>query len=187
MLQCHEKDINIAVDTGEDYIEERQLLEPLSSKQSDITISLVPAGSKGIGKVLAAVAIVATIYFVPILATQAGGMTTLAAGATSFGAKLGISIATNFAINLALTGFAEMMAPDPAVDKDAPTNYLFNGDAQAISEGDPVPILYGKLRVPGRPVSIEINTANRAFENLLFGYNFNFSTGELRVLHGRDE
>lgn len=182
MIQCHEKNINIAVDTGEDFIEEGQLLEPLSSKQSDITISLVPAGSKGAGKILAAVAIIATIYFFPVLGTQASSM--YAAGATT--TSLGVSIAASFAMNLALTGFSEMMAPDPAVDKDAPTNYLFNGDAQAIAEGDPVPILYGKLRVPGRPISIDISTANRAYNTLNISYHYDSRSGELRMRNGRD-
>ena len=48
------------------------------------------------------------------------------------------------------------MAPDPAVDKDAPTNYLFSGGANNAVEGDPIPILYGELRVPGRPISVDI-------------------------------
>ena len=71
MIDCHEKGINVAVDTGTDFIEEETLLEPLSEKDSDITISLIPAGSKGVGKILAAIAIVATIYFFPVLGTQA--------------------------------------------------------------------------------------------------------------------
>jgi hypothetical protein len=48
------------------------------------------------------------------------------------------------------------MAPDPAVDQDAPTNYLFSGGANNAVEGDPIPILYGELRVPGRPISVDI-------------------------------
>ena len=47
------------------------------------------------------------------------------------------------------------MAPDPSVDQDSPENYAFNGNAQNIVEGDPIPLLYGELRVPGRPVSVE--------------------------------
>ena len=61
-----------------------------------------------------------------------------------------------FAANLALSGLQQIMAPDPAVDQDAPTNYIFSGGANNAREGDPVPILYGELRVPGRPISIEV-------------------------------
>ena len=154
MIDCHEKGINVAVDTGTDFIEEETLLEPLSEKDSDITISLIPAGSKGVGKILAAIAIVATIYFFPVLGTQASSF--YAAGATTLSTT--VLAAASFAMNLASVGFDEMMAPDPSVDQDAATNYLFNGDAQAIAEGDPVPVLYGELRVPGKPISIDIST-----------------------------
>ena len=48
------------------------------------------------------------------------------------------------------------MAPDPAVDQDNPSNYLFSGGANNSVEGDPIPIMYGELRVPGRPISVDI-------------------------------
>ena len=60
------------------------------------------------------------------------------------------------AVNLSLSGIQQMMAPDPAVDQDSPTNYLFSGGASNSVEGDPIPILYGELRVPGRPISVDI-------------------------------
>jgi hypothetical protein len=47
------------------------------------------------------------------------------------------------------------MAPDPAVDNSNPTNYLFNGATENAVEGDPMPILYGELRIPGNPISME--------------------------------
>ena len=55
-----------------------------------------------------------------------------------------------------MMGIQQMMAPDPASDSDQEESYLFNGAEQNIVEGDPVPLLYGKLRVPGQPVSFEI-------------------------------
>ena len=55
-----------------------------------------------------------------------------------------------------MAGITQMMAPDPSVDTDQEQSYLFNGAEQNIIEGDPVPILYGKLRVPGQPISFEI-------------------------------
>jgi hypothetical protein len=35
-------------------------------------------------------------------------------------------------------------------------NYLFSGGANNAVEGDPIPILYGELRVPGRPIAVDI-------------------------------
>jgi hypothetical protein len=55
------------------------------------------------------------------------------------------------------------MAPDPSVDSQQDESYLFQGTAQTAVEGDPVPIVYGKLRVPGRPISFEVRNRNQAF------------------------
>jgi len=77
------------------------------------------------------------------------------AGSTFFG-KMAIGIATN----LAIAGIQQMMAPDPSTDGDQTESYLYNGSEQNIVSGDPVPVLYGRLRVPGQPISFEI-TGNR--------------------------
>ena len=61
------------------------------------------------------------------------------------------------AVNLALVGIQEMMAQDPSVDADQEESYLFNGQEQNIIEGDPVPVLYGKLEVPGQPINFELS------------------------------
>jgi hypothetical protein len=37
------------------------------------------------------------------------------------------------------------------------------GAEQNIIEGDPVPVLYGRLRVPGQPVSFEIAGASATY------------------------
>lgn len=67
-----------------------------------------------------------------------------AAGVGTFIAGIGV--------NLAATSLAMMMQPDPSVDREQPPTYLFDGSQQNVVEGDPVPILYGELRVPGRPI-----------------------------------
>jgi predicted phage tail protein len=78
------------------------------------------------------------------------------AGGTFFG-KLAIGVATN----LAIAGIQQIMAPDPSSDGDQTESYLYNGGEQNIVSGDPVPVLYGRLRVPGQPISFEI-TGNRS-------------------------
>ena len=91
----------------------------------------------------------------------------MAAAVPVQGTFLGMSAATIqmglglLAVNLGMMGIMQMMAPDPAVDDGAstPENYLFNGPVQSIVQGDPVPVLYGKLRVPGQPVNFEITGA----------------------------
>jgi hypothetical protein len=51
-----------------------------------------------------------------------------------------------------------MLAPDPATEDKEEEGYLYTGGEAIIVEGDPVPLLYGKLRVPGQPISVALNT-----------------------------
>jgi predicted phage tail protein len=163
LRKCHENDIGFILDTEESgTLNHEDLLAPVS--KGDITLALAPAGSKsGISKILAAVAIIAVIYFTGGFAGLGTGTVTAAgpaqigwAVAAGGGLSISGSMVALFATNLALAGLQQIMAPDPAVDQDSPTNYLFSGGASNAQEGDPVPILYGELRVPGRPISIEV-------------------------------
>ena len=163
LLDAEERGVGFTLETAGKFEEdEKDLLLPL--RQGDITFAALPAGSKSGGaKIFAAF----VLFFVlgPMAASAAGGgtaATAAAAGtagtAATAGTFLGMTAAqiTNavgmLSVNLALTGIQQLMAPDPAVD-DNPTNYLFNGAEQTLAEGDPVPLLYGELRVPGRPIS----------------------------------
>jgi predicted phage tail protein len=150
--ECHENNIDFAVETAGEQEGDDNLLTPL--KEGDVTIAIIPAGSKSaFGKILAAIAIIAAIYFFPVLGTEAASL----AGVTG---SIGGLTAVSVALNLAMAGISQMMAPDPSVDGEGPENYAFNGNAQNIQEGDPIPILYGRLRVPGRPISINIKNSS---------------------------
>lgn len=155
--QCHEDDIGFILDTEEGSIGTEDLIIPVT--KGDITLSIAPAGAKsGISKILAAIAIVIIIIYAPQLFGAVEGAGAFATGASSFAAGLNMygQMAALFAAQLALAGIQQIMAPDPAVDQDSPTNYLFSGGASNAKEGDPIPLLYGELRVPGRPVSVEV-------------------------------
>ena len=162
LIDAHEKGVGFHIDVAGEEIEyEEELLLPLH--EGDITITPVPAGAKGGGKILAAILIaVVAFYAMPYLIAGAnmtvgvGG--SIAMGSTALGTALTVAQYALYGIaaSLAMSGLAEMMAPDPATDADQQTSYLFNGSEKNVIEGDPVPVLYGKLRVPGRPVSFEI-------------------------------
>ena len=159
LRKCHENDIGFILDTEENgALDHEDLLSPVA--KGDITLALAPAGSKkGLTKILAAIAIIAVIYFTGGFAgLGVGGANTGYMVAASGGLTITGSMTVLFAANLALAGLQQIMAPDPAVDQDsgANTNYLFSGGANNAREGDPIPILYGELRVPGRPISIEV-------------------------------
>lgn len=164
ILEAVDKNIGFCFETSGKSVEtENDLLTPL--KEGDVTIAPVPAGSKGFGKVILAI-VIAYIAFQmgqPIDPTAAEVAAAESVGATAAGtaptstmaalSKAGYVVAAN----LAMTGIAEIMAPDPATDGGGgDENYIFNGAATNHREGDPVPLLYGELRVPGRRISANI-------------------------------
>lgn len=150
LVECEERNIGFTLQRGTEFInDEDDLLVPL--KDEDLIIATVPAGSKsGMGKIFAALAI-AALFVIP----GAQGAAMIELGAT------GTKIATALAVNLALQGVMQIMAPDPSVDEDEPQSYMFNGTQQNIVEGDPVPLLYGELRVPGRMIGMGTIVAAR--------------------------
>ena len=172
LMECHEKDIGFLCQVGDEALQDEEELL-LSLGEGDIYISPQPAGSKsGIGKILAAIAIIALVIYAPQLMVAAAS-----AGGTA--GTIGMSIAgfvmaatpvlIGLAVNLALTGIQQMMAPDPSVDdfnNDKETSYLFQGAEQNVIEGDPVPVVYGQLRVPGRPIAFEVRNKEGVFSNM---------------------
>ena len=158
LVDCAEKGINFTCQVADKPIEdERELL--LQYEEGDMIITALPAGSKsGIGKILAA----AVLITIGVLTYGAG----TAAGASAFMAKWGTMIGmtlVGMGVSLGMAGIQQIMAPDPSVDNQQDESYLFQGSGQNILEGDPVPVLYGKLRVPGRPISFEVKNAQQTF------------------------
>ncbi len=135
----------------------------LSLNNEDIIITEVPAGSKSGGqKILAAVILIAVAIMLP--GSFSGMMGALAtdgmfsvAGATVF--------LTMTAVNLALTGITQLLAPGPETDEGTPESYLFNGPSNNIAQGLPVPVAYGELIVGGAPISFSYNGQPRTSYN----------------------
>jgi predicted phage tail protein len=182
LIDCHDNDIGFEVDVANsklDYAEEMLM----NLQDGDVTITPIPAGSKSGGaKILAAMAMIALVVAMPaILGTGVTTMTTaqgavLTMGSTpgllgTAGSFMGLSTGAlqlgvgMLAVNIGMMGLAQVMAPDPATDADQEQNYLFNGNQQNIVEGDPVPVLYGQLRVPGQPINFEVGGASSSIYN----------------------
>lgn len=174
LIEKYEEGIGFHIDVAGNEIEDpREIL--LDLKEGDITVTPIPAGAKsGAAKILVAIAItVATAGVGASVAAGAGlfgGFGAAFASGGAFAAGLAAAagstwglMALGVAVNLALTGITQMMAPDPSTDNDQEQSYLFNGAEQNTIEGDPVPILYGRLRVPGQPVSFEIVGAQSSY------------------------
>jgi len=156
--------------------DERELL--LEDKNiGDFTISAVPAGSKKAGKIIVG----AILLYVGFMMTPADGGATLSKG-MAFTQKMLYAVGTN----LVMTGVQEMLAPDPSVDDAQDESYLYQGTTQTILEGDPVPLLYGKLRVPARPISTSVRNERLNYYDkgdILMEYNVN-NNGDNQVPDG---
>jgi predicted phage tail protein len=184
LIDCHDNDIGFEVDVANsklDYAEEMLM----NLQDGDVTITPIPAGSKSGGaKILAAMAMIALVVAMPTIigaSASTGGIFPVALGGTGQatvtaatglgGSFMGLSAGTlqlglgMLAVNIGMMGLAQVMAPDPATDADQEQNYLFNGNQQNIVEGDPVPVLYGQLRVPGQPINFEVGGASSSIYN----------------------
>ena len=187
LQECHEKNIGFILEVeGKPIKSEAEAL--LLYREGDMIITPVPAGSKsGPAKILAAVAV--TVMTAGMAAAVMGpgaliagttGNAALAAGTfgSAFGsvgafqASLGLAMSTTLgqmaigrAVNLAIGGLQQMMAPDPSTDNQQDESYIFQGSKQNIAEGDPVPVLYGELRIPGRTISFHTRGESTQFAN----------------------
>lgn len=136
---------------GEFLETEEELL--LSLNNEDIIITEVPAGSKSGGqKILAAIAIIS--FLIITGGAGAGGYLAAFKGGTLTGFQL---TATLVAVNLAIGGITQLLAPGPETDEATPESYLFNGPSNNIAQGLPVPVAYGELIVGGAPISFSYN------------------------------
>ena len=196
LIECHEKDVGFLCKVGDKALDEEEEML-LKMQKGDIFISPQPAGSKsGLGKILAAMAI---LVVVGLSALATGGASLAAIGASiqgagffaAVGAGLGIAagstlglLAMGIAVNLALTGIQQLMAPDPSVDAPntsaGENSYLFQGSEQNILEGDPVPVAYGELRIPGRPIGFELRNKENTYSNYYYGGGYGYIPGDPR-------
>ena len=87
-----------------------------------------------------------TATFTGLSASQAA-----AAGLTISLTPAGMAVAM-LGVNLAFMGLAEMSAPDAGKMESDPA-FLFNSSNSNVEQGQPVPVLYGKLKIGGTPIS----------------------------------
>lgn len=188
LQECHEKNIGFILEVeGRPIRNEAEAL--LLYREGDMIITPVPAGSKsGPAKILAAVAVTVMTAGMGAFAIGAmgggglagglaatgsmfgaglGGVTATLGGMMSAGGGLGLlaNMGLSLGINLAMGGLQQMMAPDPSTDNQQDESYIFQGSKQNIAEGDPVPVLYGELRIPGRTISFHTKSERTAFVN----------------------
>jgi predicted phage tail protein len=92
------------------------------------------------------------------------------AGTTALiGNLTGAAIVTSLGFAMVLGGVSQLLAGNPASDapSERPENlpsYAFNGAVNTTAQGNPVPVLYGRLRVGSQVISTGLSTAALAIE-----------------------
>ena len=137
---------------GQEFLESEEELF-LSLNDEDIIITEVPAGAKSAGaKILAAIAIVVVIGLTG--GAAAGGFFQAIGAAFTGGGGFLATTGAMLAVNLAMGGISQLLAPGPETDKKQNEGYLFNGPVNTVQQGMPIPVCYGELRIGGAPVGV---------------------------------
>ena len=175
LVDAAEAGVGFEIQRGEEFLEEPEEML-LSLNNEDIIITEVPAGSKSAGsKILAAIAIITVAIMLPGSFTAAlTGTSTQSALVAS--ATVGL---TMVAVNLAIAGITQLLAPGPQTDEGTDPSYLFNGPQNTISQGLPVPVAYGELIVGGMPISVSYTGGAEYAKNIDTGSRWTFIEGGL--------
>ncbi len=163
MQDCIDNDIDFAVQRGEAYIDESELM--LSLGQDDITITPIPVGSKS--KVAKLITAALMIYVGYQLGGPSGGQAAADGTATmvvsAAPASLPYKIASwtmmTLGTSLGLQTLAQMMMPDGSTDNED-DSHLFSGPQNTTIQGVAVPVLYGEMIVGGANINTSY-TAHR--------------------------
>lgn len=134
--------LNMREDVGED-----ELHNPAGQR---IAIVPVVAGSGGaFGKILLGAALIFAATFNPFIFLGGAPLLTGIVGQIAFG--VGVS--------LALNGVSQLLAPPPKKEKDQEekNSYIFNGAVNTTSQGQPVPLGYGRMIVGSAVISAGVN------------------------------
>jgi len=143
---------------GKRNLSEDQLSHPVGD--ADIRIAPMPAGGKRGGlfqTALGAALIVAAVYFAPAMGFAALG---------SQGA-IAAPMMLSMGVSLALGGVVQMLSPQQRAlsAADRPENgasYNFNGPVNTSAQGNPVPVLYGRMIIGSATISAGIFSEDTA-------------------------
>ena len=179
-VTAHEDGIGFTVVQAGEFLGYEELGLPLG--QNDLVITPVITGSRGVGKILAGVALIAGAFIFTPLSASSFFSPIVAKG--SFAAALPLTKAT-IALGgaLVLSGVSDMISPQPqlpSLDFDAPVSgftggpggitrgsdgsqsYAYTGAANTVGLGKTIPVVYGKALIGGHILSTNIEVANES-------------------------
>lgn len=140
--------------------------EELHNRSGRSTIFIMPTirgRNSGVGKVLAGIGLLAAVYFTGGLAAGAVGWAGTGATATA-GMSLSLlgSVAVGFGVSLLVGGITQLLTPSPKTTDNAELaqSTSFQGNASAVAQGGPIPVVYGRALVPAVPISVTVLSNN---------------------------
>jgi len=161
LINAEENNIGFVFQRAGEYINDKSELL-LSLNDEDIIIAAVPLGSGGLGDIiLGIILVIIGIYLPPLIPAKfaAIGAQMMATGGM-----------------LILSGITQLLAPTSETEKKE-EGWLMSGTANTVTQGQPVPLCYGELLVPGVPISISYS--NRPFNMAYLAYGNTTIDGEL--------
>ena len=172
-----DRGVGYKVMVGKTYLEkEEEIYNPSGRQEIKIIPVVLGAKKKGVGTILLGIALIASGGWLASAATQMAASGALGGAAAGAGAAIGPSglaglnaasavgsmvqgAAMKFGAAMILGGIGQLLAPTPTEVKDD-ENYAFNGAANTVRQGVPVPICYGQLMVGGAVISSGITNEN---------------------------
>jgi predicted phage tail protein len=142
MVAAHERGVAFrVVDDKSEGMDYDNLLMPCNR----FILAPIVTGGGAVGRILLGVALVA-LAFVSFGGSVAAG--SLFAGFAGGKFALGSGILFNLGIGLVLTGVASLLTPQvstPRGDSERKESFLFDRSAETTTQGQPVPVLYGRF------------------------------------------
>ncbi|MEV8521442.1 tail assembly protein [Dyella marensis] len=151
LLKAKDRGLGFSIFVGKKNLKEEQLNEPSGSEDIRIAPMLIGSKNGGLFNVILGAAIIAIAYINPF------GM--LTGPIVSYMYGMGASMMIN--------GAVQLLSPQPKGLKvgDRPDNqpsYVFNGAVNTQAQGNPVPVLYGRMIVGSAVVSAGIHAEDYA-------------------------
>ncbi|MFM0218288.1 tail assembly protein [Paraburkholderia caledonica] len=145
LMNAKDNGLTFAVFKGRKNLGEKELEHPVGD--DEIRIAPVLVGSKKAG--LFQTILGAALIVVGVLTSAYGGGSLIGLGAS-----------------LALGGVMQMLSPQTAglagTGPDNGTSYYFNGPVNSSAQGEPVPLVYGRMRVGSKVISAGIYAQDQA-------------------------
>lgn len=146
MATAHERGIGFkVVNNDADGMDYEHLLFPCQQ----MIIAPIVSGAGAVGRILIGVALVA-LAFIPGVGFAAAAAATATKAATAAGFTVFGSILFSLGTSLILTGVASLLTPQSSIannksDTQRKDSFLFDRAAELTTQGNPVPILYGRF------------------------------------------